>query len=36
MVEAYGGLALEDDVIRSVHPGAGTGRLAYFEVELRR
>lgn len=35
-VEAYGALAPEDDVIRSIYPGAGTGRLAYLEVELRR
>ena len=35
-VEAYGALAPEEDVIRSIYPGAGTGRLAYLEVELRR
>ena len=35
-VEAYGALAPEDDVIRSIYPEAGTGRLAYVEVELRR
>jgi hypothetical protein len=35
-LEAFGALALEDDVIRGIYPGAGTGRLAYLEVELRR
>lgn len=35
-LEAFGALALEDDVIRGTYPGAGTGRLAYLEVELRR
>ena len=35
-LEAYGALALEDDVIRAIHPDAGAGRLAYLEVELRR
>ena len=35
-VEAYGALAFEGDVIRGVYPGAGIGRLAYLEVELRR
>ncbi len=35
-LEAYGALALEDDVIRGIYPGAGTGRLAFLEVELRR
>ncbi len=35
-IEAYGALALEGDVIRGIYPGAGTGRLAYLEVELRR
>lgn len=35
-LEAYGALALEDDVIRGIYPGAGTGRLAYLEVELGR
>lgn len=35
-LEAYGALALEDDVIRGSYPGAGAGRLAYLEVELRR
>ncbi len=35
-IEAYGALAPEDDVIRSIYPGAGTGRLAYLELELRR
>ena len=35
-VEAYAALALEGDVIRSIYPGAGNGRLAYLEVELRR
>jgi hypothetical protein len=35
-VEAYGALAPEDDAIRSIYPGAGTGHLAYLEVELRR
>ena len=35
-VEAYGALAFEGDVIRAVYPAAGTGRLAYLEVELRR
>jgi Alginate export len=35
-VEAYGALALEDDVIRSIYPDGGTGGLAYLEVELRR
>lgn len=35
-LEAFGALALEGDVIRGTYPGAGTGRLAYLEVELRR
>ena len=35
-VEAYGALAFEGEVIGSLYPGAGTGRLAYVEVELRR
>jgi hypothetical protein len=35
-LEAFGALALEGDVIRASHPDAGTGRLAYLEVELRR
>jgi hypothetical protein len=35
-LEAYGALALEGDVIRGIYPDAGTGRLAYLEVELRR
>ena len=35
-LEAFGALALEDDVIRGIYPGAGAGRLAYLEVELRR
>ncbi|HEU4525603.1 MAG TPA: alginate export family protein [Gemmatimonadales bacterium] len=35
-VEAYGALAPEDDVIRSIYPEGSTGRLAYVEVELRR
>ena len=35
-LEAYGALALEDDVIRGIYSGAGAGRLAYLEVELRR
>ena len=35
-VEAYGALAAEGDVLRAIYPGAGAGRLAYLEVELRR
>ena len=35
-VEAYVALAFEGEVIRSIYPGAGNGRLAYLEVELRR
>ena len=35
-LEAYGALAFEGDVIRAIYPAAGTGRLAYLEVELRR
>jgi hypothetical protein len=35
-VEAYLALAFEADVIRSIYPGAGAGRLAYLELELRR
>jgi hypothetical protein len=35
-LEAFGALALEDEVIRGIYPDAGAGRLAYVEVELRR
>ena len=35
-LEAFGALAVEDDVIRGTYPDAGAGRLAYLEVELRR
>ena len=35
-LEAFGALALEDEVIRGIYPDAGVGRLAYLEVELRR
>jgi hypothetical protein len=35
-VEAYTALAFEGEVIRGIYPGAGTGRLTYLEVELRR
>lgn len=34
-VEGYAAVALEKNVIRSIYPGAGHGRLAYLEVELR-
>lgn len=35
-LEAFGAVALEGDVVRGIYPDAGSGRLAYLEVELRR
>ncbi|HYC31345.1 MAG TPA: alginate export family protein [Gemmatimonadales bacterium] len=35
-VEGYVALALEGEVVRSIYPDAGAGRLAYLELELRR
>jgi hypothetical protein len=35
-IEAYLALAADGEVIRSIYPEAGNGRLAYLELELRR
>jgi hypothetical protein len=35
-LEGYGALATDGDVVRGIYPGAGTAKLAYLEVELRR
>ena len=35
-IEAYVANAFEGDVIRGIYPAAGSGRLAYLEIEFRR
>jgi hypothetical protein len=35
-IEAYLALAADGEVIRSIYPEGGNGRLAYLELELRR
>jgi hypothetical protein len=35
-LEAFGAIATAGDVIDATYPGAGAGRLAYLEIELRR